>query len=306
MKVTCNIIRDVLPLYVENMVSDDTSLLIEEHIEGCQDCTNYLNEIKTSGKPPIDTDVSPLLKIKSTLRKKKIKTAIISIMLSIIVGIILIAFLTAPEYIPYSEKSVSISEVGDGTVLAIFTDQVSGFDMSIHPTDDNTGYVYHITTWDNIWNQKIKESHTRNIILNANNENVVAVYYYQTNHEDDILIYGKDIIPNGGVVTLPRLFLVYYLTIALASIAFCVLLMILFRRNEKLFNLAKKLLFLPVAYLIGHLIIKGFNTVSYSATRDFYAILLITIPLYIAFLIAINLIKADKNKREDSQNQFTV
>lgn len=306
MKVTCNIIRDVLPLYVENMVSDDTSLMIEEHIEGCQDCTNYLNEIKTSSNPPIDTDISPLLKIKSTLRKKKIKTAIMSIMLSIIIGVILIAFLTAPEYIPYSEKSVVISEIEDGTVLAIFTDQVSGFNINSYPTDDNTGYIYHITTWDNIWNQRINVSRGNNTVLNTNDENVVAVYYYQTNLEDDILIYGKDIVPNGGVVTLPRLFLVYYLIIAIASIAFCVLMMILFRRNEKVFNLAKKLLFLPVAYLIGHLIIKGFKTVSYSATRDFYAILLITIPLYISFLIAENLIKAYKTKRTDGENQFTV
>lgn len=306
MKVTCKIIRDVLPLYVENMVSDDTSLMIEEHIEGCQDCTNYLNEIKTSSNPPIDTDISPLLKIKSTLRKKKIKTAIMSIMLSIIIGVILIAFLTAPEYIPYSEKSVAISEIEDGTVLAIFTDQVSGFNINSYPTDDNTGYIYHITTWDNIWNQRINVSRGNNTVLNTNDENVVAVYYYQTNHEDDILIYGKDIVPNGGVVTLPRLFLVYYLIIAIASIAFCVLMMILFRRNEKVFSLAMKLLFLPVSYLIGHLIIKGFKTVSYAATRDFYAILLITIPLFIAFLIAINLIKAYKNKGKDNENQFTV
>lgn len=297
MKVTCNIIRDILPLYVEKMVSNDTSSMIEEHLDGCQDCTKYLNEIKTSGKPPIYTDVSPLLKIKSALRKKKIKTAIISIMLSTIIGVTLFAFLTSPEYIPYSEKSVAISEIGEGTVQAIFTDQVSGFNINSYPTDDNSGFIYHITTWDTIWNQKMKKSQTRNTILNANNENVVAVYYYQSNYDDDILIYGKDIIPNGGVVTLPRLFLVYYIMIAIASIAICVLIMILFRRNEKVVNFAMKVLFLPVSYLFGHLIIKGYKTASYAATRDFCAILLITIPLYIAFLIALNLVIEFKEKK---------
>ena len=297
MKVTCNIIRDILPLYVEKMVSNDTSSMIEEHLDGCQDCTNYLNEIKTSGKPPIYTDVSPLLKIKSALRKKKIKTAIISIMLSTIIGVTLFAFLTSPEYIPYSEKSVAISEIGEGTVLAIFTDQVSGFNINSYPTDDDSGFIYHITTWDTIWNQKMKKSQTRNTILNANDENVVAVYYYQSNYDDDVLIYGKDIIPTGGVVTLPRLFLVYYIMIAIASIAICVLIMILFRRNEKVVNFAMKVLFLPVSYLFGHLIIKGYKTASYAATRDFCAILLITIPLYIAFLIALNLVIEFKEKK---------
>ena len=44
MKVTCNVIKDVLPLYLENMLSDDSCIMVEEHIEQCQECKNYLNE----------------------------------------------------------------------------------------------------------------------------------------------------------------------------------------------------------------------------------------------------------------------
>lgn len=297
MKVTCNIIKDVLPLYLENMLSDDSCVMVEEHIEQCRECKIYLDEMKNFNKIPVDTNTSPLLKIKSTLRKKKIQTSLLSMMFSIMVLVITISFLTAPEYIPYSEESVTINEIGNGSILAIFDDTVYGYNISSYPTEDNTGYVYHITTWNSIWNRNIKKSNVNNTILNPNGENVASVYYYQTDGSEDILIYGKDINPGGGIITLPRLFLSYYSLIAIVLATICGSIMLLFRRNREVIKFIMKLFFLPVSYLLGQLIIKGFTTSSYTATRDFYAILLIMIPLYIAFLAAVNLIRECKSKK---------
>lgn len=297
MKVTCNVIKDILPLYLENMLSDDSCTMVEEHIDQCQECKKYLNEMRTFNEMPVDRNISPLLKIKSSLRKKKIQTAIFSMMFSIMLFVITIAFLTAPEYIPYSERSVTINEIGNGSVLAQFEDTVYGYDINRYLTDDNAGYVYHITTWNSIWNRNIKKTNTNNTILNPNGENVVSVYYYQTDGSEDILMYGKDINPNGGIITLPRLFLSYYALIAIAFATTCGLIMLILYRNKKVLNFTLKVFFLPVSYLLGHLIIKGFTTSSYTATRDFYAILLVMIPLYIAFLMAVNLIRQYKNKK---------
>lgn len=38
MKNECSIIRDILPLYVENMVSEDTAEFVKEHLESCPVC----------------------------------------------------------------------------------------------------------------------------------------------------------------------------------------------------------------------------------------------------------------------------
>lgn len=301
MKVTCNVIKDVLPLYLEKMLSDDSCIMVEEHIEQCQECMNYLNEMRNFNEMPVDRNTSPLLKIKSTLRKKKIQTAIFSMMFSILLFVITIAFLTAPEYMPYSERSVIINELGNGSVLAQFEDTVYGYDIYRYPKDDNTGYVYHITTWNSVWNRNIKKSNTNNTILNPNGENVFSVYYYQIDGSEDILMYGKDINPNGGIITLPRLFLSYYALIAIVFAATCGLIMLILYRNKKVLNFTMKVFFLPVSYLLGHLIIKGFTTSSYTATRDFYAILLVMIPLYIAFLMAVNLIRQNKNKKHEGR-----
>ncbi|GAB6085001.1 zf-HC2 domain-containing protein [Alkaliphilus crotonatoxidans] len=301
MKVTCNVIKDVLPLYLENMLSNDSCTMVEEHVDQCQECKNYLNEMRTFNEMPVDRNTSPLLKIKSTLRKKKIQTALLSMMFSIMLFVITIAFLTAPEYIPFSERSVTINEIGNGSVLAQFEDTVYGYDINRYPTDDNAGYVYHITTWNSIWNRNIKKSNTNNTILNPNGENVVSVYYYQTDGSEDILMYGKDINPNGGIITLPRLLLSYYALFAIVFATTCGLIMLILYHNKKVLNFTMKVFFLAVSYLLGHLIIKGFTTSSYTATRDFYAILLVMIPLYIAFQMAVNLIRQYKNKKYEGR-----
>ena len=43
MKNECSIIRDILPLYVENMVSEDTSEFVKEHLERCPACLSLIH-----------------------------------------------------------------------------------------------------------------------------------------------------------------------------------------------------------------------------------------------------------------------
>ena len=45
MKKECNIIKDILPLYVEDMVSADTSAFVEEHLEKCAECRAELEDM---------------------------------------------------------------------------------------------------------------------------------------------------------------------------------------------------------------------------------------------------------------------
>lgn len=296
MRITCNTIRDLLPLYTEQMVSVDSRALIDEHLEVCEVCKDYLHEMTGFSEFPIDTDTSPLLKLKSTLRKKKRQTMIFSMMIALALGVLVLAFLTAPEYIRYNQETVAVNEIGNGSVLVQFGEEVSGYDLNRYPSEDNSSYVYHLTTWDSIWNRSIAKTRVDNMVLNPSGEAVDSVYYYETDGSEDLLIYGENQNPSGGVVTLPRLFLAYYTLIALGLTLVCTFIFIIFRRHKKVTDLTIKILFLPVSYLIGQFLIKGLKTSSYGALRDFYAILLIMIPLYIAFLKASNLYKTYKNK----------
>lgn len=50
MKNECSIVRDILPLYLENMVSDETETFVKEHLKDCPECTAELEALKAGSK----------------------------------------------------------------------------------------------------------------------------------------------------------------------------------------------------------------------------------------------------------------
>lgn len=46
MKITCNIIQDLLSLYVDQALSEDSCTLVEEHLTDCEQCRRVLAELK--------------------------------------------------------------------------------------------------------------------------------------------------------------------------------------------------------------------------------------------------------------------
>jgi hypothetical protein len=285
MNLTCNVIKDLLPLYVENISSDDTRILIDEHIDSCDSCKNELNKLYKPYDINFDMKVLPLKKIQIALRKKKYLTILFSVVLTLLVLIIVSGYLTAPEYIPYSESIVTITEADNNSIIAHFKDAGARYNICKDRTEDNSGYVYTISLWNSIWNRNISKNAPSDFILNSNGETLSSVYYCSNDGNEDVLIYGENQNPNGGVITLPRLVLSYYVTIAAVVAIILGLILFLFRKSQKANAIIFKFLALPIAYLLGHICIKGLSATSYSATRDFFTILLAMIPIYCAILI---------------------
>ncbi|WP_044338772.1 zf-HC2 domain-containing protein [Rossellomorea aquimaris] len=299
MKISCNMIRDILPLYVEDMASQDTRDLVEEHIASCENCKKRLEEMRTFEEPPVDTDIAPLRNIQNTLRKKKLQTIILSVMVTLVFAVVTIAYLTTPAYISYDENAVSIIEKEDGTILLNFSEEVSGYNVNQYPAADNSGYVYDITTWETIWQQKINKNNLENTVLNPNGETVASIYYYNTDGTENTLIYGEP-ITDGSVMTLPRLVLSYYVLFAIGFLLICGIGLVIFRKNEKRRNGLEKMILLPISYLFAHLLIKGLHSATYLAGRDLYVLLLVTISLYVALLAGRNILKKVSIKKPKS------
>ena len=49
MKTECSIVRDLLPLYVEDMVSAETAQYIKTHLAECPECQKELTDLKAGG-----------------------------------------------------------------------------------------------------------------------------------------------------------------------------------------------------------------------------------------------------------------
>lgn len=45
-EISCDIIRDILPLYVDQVVSEDTKELVEEHLQECEECAREAEAMK--------------------------------------------------------------------------------------------------------------------------------------------------------------------------------------------------------------------------------------------------------------------
>lgn len=70
MKLDCKIIKDLLPLYVEKMTSDESNRAIEEHLADCEACKNYHKELVTPTTPTV-YDVQPAKNFKTYVKKEK-------------------------------------------------------------------------------------------------------------------------------------------------------------------------------------------------------------------------------------------
>ncbi|WP_236634867.1 anti-sigma factor family protein [Alteribacter lacisalsi] len=53
-KIKCTIIRDVLPLYNDNVISRDTKEMVEEHLENCQACQREYESMKQELRLPLE------------------------------------------------------------------------------------------------------------------------------------------------------------------------------------------------------------------------------------------------------------
>ena len=76
MKLECDVIRDLLPLYAEKLASPASSALVEQHLAACPACRAELEQMEkpVSVQPEPQPD-APLRSIRKTLQKKSIRIA---------------------------------------------------------------------------------------------------------------------------------------------------------------------------------------------------------------------------------------
>ncbi len=73
MKISCEVIKDLLPLYYDKVCSKESCLLIEEHLAQCPQCMNELQKIKMDlEKPSVsEGDVNAIKRISAAWKKDK-------------------------------------------------------------------------------------------------------------------------------------------------------------------------------------------------------------------------------------------
>ena len=97
MKLPCELIRDLLPLYAEHLTSPETGQLIEEHLQSCPVCRDELHSIRLP--VPVQADAqadAPLKQVHAALRKKQLLT-ILAAVLAVVCALALAVWMYSAE-----------------------------------------------------------------------------------------------------------------------------------------------------------------------------------------------------------------
>lgn len=125
MKYACNLIKDLLPLYHDEVCSEESKQAVEEHFEECQDCQEYYKKLNESDIVELasfdeemeEKKVESLKKVKKKLRKRDILFGIVAIFGAIIMA--LFWFSGGPVFI----LSLILLGIGSATApIEVYTD----------------------------------------------------------------------------------------------------------------------------------------------------------------------------------------
>lgn len=134
MKKECSIVRDVLPLYFENMVSEETAAFVKEHLETCPDCAAEFEHLKSGRQiDELETlqrknDANVITAVKKKIVKKVVKI-VASVCLTFVVLFSAILLYTGISY-SVTKDNISLSTKTDGGYTYIVLETEAGKSLS--------------------------------------------------------------------------------------------------------------------------------------------------------------------------------
>lgn len=119
--LSCEVIRDLLPTYVEGLTSDETNALVEEHVRGCEECRSMLETMRADmgGSPLPDADDQHEIDFLRRNRRRNgriLITSVVGALLVIALALAAKAFVIGSKTTPGSLASAATVE---GTHLTL-------------------------------------------------------------------------------------------------------------------------------------------------------------------------------------------
>lgn len=307
MKNECSIVCDLLPLYAEDMVSEDTAEFVKEHLGNCPTCRAELEKLRKPVQPVAaqhvpDIDAEPLKRLKKALLMEKVQAILCTAAVLLALMLSGLSFLTAPEYFAYSQELVTVTEGANGEATISFSSEITNYKLQriADPADKQT--VYYLEVWTCAWDRMFSKPGAQDVTVKPENGHELLIYFTQfinqSSSNSAVCIYGEIEPDSGGWMALPGLSMGYWLAINIVLLVILGVIWLNLRKKEKPRRLVERLILIPIAYMLGHLCVLGFHTLSYSEWRDAQMILAIGILFYCAMLLALSIFYSRKELRD--------
>ena len=183
MEISCNIIRDLLPLYAEDLASEDSKKLVDMHLCTCDECVKVLGSMKKGTPVPMETAAESLHKVKKTIRRKRILSVMAALLTLITVASAVVTYMFVPFQLTMDQALDDFYVREDGAIVIDYSPSVTGRSMS--------GFNQ---------NRFINQSSTRYDVWRGNNRKSVYELYgsdgvvteeERQRYEGIEIIYGK-------------------------------------------------------------------------------------------------------------------
>lgn len=286
MSHTCNIIRDILPLYAEDMVSTDTREFVSDHLESCEKCRAELEHMRKPADFIPDADIVPLKRVKKELFMKRLQTVFFTAVLACAIVTVVFGILTSPKFFPYSDSLLNVTDSPNGNIIITFDQKVTGYSCIKEYNDETETEIYRVNAWTTDWYLYSSNRGNQNMVIPSEGAAKIQIFFTQNNGFEDVLIYGANDTVQQDILTLPRQILLPYFILALLALIILAVLRLLLRNTRAITIWIDRAILFPISYIAAHLCTKGIRFTTYSSQRDFCIIILVTILFYCAVLTA--------------------
>lgn len=126
MDISCDIIRDILPLYAEDLVSDATRALVDDHLCTCDPCTRQLGILKKAAQLPVEVDTGALKRVGDTIRRRRILTVAAAVMTVLTILVCAVGWLNVTVYLDPEDAVIDVEAQEDGSLRYTVYDYVMG------------------------------------------------------------------------------------------------------------------------------------------------------------------------------------
>ena len=152
MKLPCKIVEDMLPIYYDGVCSEESAMLIEEHLKNCTQCSRLLTDLHTEieiSEKPVD-DLKPLVRIQKKWKKSKRVYLRTGICVTLAVLVLVMTVFSGIWYFSLGKYWYQLTEVMDPIDkedhIATSSDYVAEqngyrFDVSLPVILSNSGFV---------------------------------------------------------------------------------------------------------------------------------------------------------------------
>lgn len=181
-KFDCEIIKDLLPLYADNVCSEKSVKIVEEHLNGCSECSEELRKIKDCPTvPSVDEDLEKAVKnagkrIKKGKKKTIIETVALVLILVILFGVIgmyrFILYAAEQDHDAFNDSSEMFNQICE----SVSVDLIDKKDYENNSVSLYVGKKYKI--------EELEESHTQKLIINKDK------YIHVIEHDSGLMVYG--------------------------------------------------------------------------------------------------------------------